>query len=291
VTPADRPPPHQPSPAGPVAARPLRVAVVDDEPLIREGLAQMLGAEPGVAVVAACADGAAALAAVRAHAPDVLFLDVQMPGVDGLAVARAIADEAADLGAPAPAIVFATAHDRYALHAFEVSAVDYLLKPFDAARVRESLRRVRARLAGPAALAPAHLAAQLAALAARLTSGLTDDAAAGAAPRPAERLVVGVARGARVVPVREVEWVEAADNYVRVHAAGGGGLLREPLRDLERRLDPRRFARVHRSALVNLARVRELRPLPSGDYALTMQSGATVTLSRTYRDAVLARLR
>ena len=291
MTPADRPPPHQPSPAGPVAAPPLRVAVVDDEPLIREGLAQMLGAEPGVVVVAACADGAAALAAVRAHAPDVLFLDVQMPGVDGLAVARTIADEAADLGTPAPAVVFATAHDRYALHAFEVSAVDYLLKPFDAARVRESLRRVRARLAGPAALAPAHLAAQLAALAARLTSGLTDDAAAGAAPRPAERLVVGVARGARVVPVREVEWVEAADNYVRVHAAGGGGLLREPLRDLERRLDPERFARVHRSALVNLARVRELRPLPSGDYALTMQSGATVTLSRTYRDAVLARLR
>ena len=297
MTPADRPPPHQPSPAGPVAAPPLRVAVVDDEPLIREGLAQMLGAEPGVVVVAACADGAAALAAVRAHAPDVLFLDVQMPGVDGLAVARTIADEAADLGTPAPAVVFATAHDRYALHAFEVSAVDYLLKPFDAARVRESLRRVRGRLAGPAALAPAHLAAQLAALAARLTGGLTggltDDAAgaAGAAPRPAERLVVGVARGARVVPVREVEWVEAADNYVRVHAAGGGGLLREPLRDLERRLDPRRFARVHRSALVNLARVRELRPLPSGDYALTMQSGATVTLSRTYRDAVLARLR
>ncbi len=115
---------------------------------------------------------------------------------------------------------------------------------------------------------------------------------AAAAPRArwAEQLVVGVARGARVIAVAEVEWIEAADNDVAVHAADGSGLLREPLKSLEARLDPARFARVHRSALVNLARVRELRPLPSGDYLLTIRSGARVTLSRTYRDAVLARL-
>ncbi len=281
-------------PAGPDAGPnapppPLRVVVADDEPLIREGLAELLAAEPGVEVVAACADGAAALDAARRHRPDVLFLDVQMPGDDGLAVARRALADAEAHGAPAPAVVFATAHDRYALAAFEVSAVDYLLKPFDARRVREALRRVRAR----GAPAPG-LAAQLAALAARL--GAAPHAAAGAPapdgpPRWAERLVVGAARTQRVVPVREVEWVEAADNYVRVHAPGGGGLLREPLAALERRLDPARFARVHRSALVNLARVRELRPLPSGDYELTLQSGAAVTLSRTYRDDVLARLR
>ena len=284
-----------------VAPWPVRVVVADDEPLIREGLAELLAAEPGVTVVAACADGASALAAVRAHAPDVLFLDVQMPGDDGLAVARALAAAA---GGPAPAIVFATAHDQYALAAFEVSAVDYLLKPFDTRRVREALRRVRVRLAAAsvpsaatAAQLTAQLATQLATLAAHFGTHLgTHPEAAGSAespvpPRWAERLVVGVARGARVVPVREVEWIEAADNYVRVHAAGGVGLLREPLRDLERRLDPGRFARVHRSALVNLARVHELRPLPSGDYRLTLRSGATVTLSRTYRDAVLARLR
>lgn len=269
-------------------APPLRVVVADDEPLIREGLSELLGAEPGVMVVAVCADGAEALAAVRAHAPDVLFLDVQMPGDDGLATAHALADTAA-AGGPAPAIVFATAHDRYALAAFEVSAVDYLLKPFDARRVREALRRVRARLGGPPASA-ATLAEQLAALAAQLGAAGGPTPAL-AAPRWAERLVVGVARGARVVPVHEVEWVEAADNYVQVHASGGGGLLREPLKELERRLDPARFARVHRSALVNLARVRELRPLPSGDYELTLRSGVTVTLSRTFRDGVLARLR
>ncbi len=279
-----------PAPAG-APPLPLRVVVVDDEPLIREGLCELLAGEPGVCVVAACADGAAALAAVRRHAPDVLFLDVRMPGMDGLAVARA-------LGAAAPtppAVVFATAHERYALAAFEVSAADYLLKPFDEERVRASLRRVRARLAHAGAGA---VRAQLAAVLARLDGAA---AAAGAAPAAApaspaapaypERLLVAVAQGTRVVWVRDVEWVEAADNYVTVHGADGPGLLREPLRSLAARLDPARFARVHRSALVNLARVRQLRLLRGGDYALTMRSGAVVTLSRTYRDDVLRRLR
>jgi two-component system LytT family response regulator len=256
---------------------PLRVVVVDDEPLIREGLGELLAAEPGVRVVASCADGASALAAVRQHAPDVLFLDVQMPGMDGLAVARALATVA-----PAPAVVFATAHERYAVAAFEVSAVDYLLKPFDATRVGESVRRVRARLAREGVGA---LRAQLTALLARLEGG---DAAA---PAPPARLLVDVAQGTRVVWIRDIEWIEAADNYVVVHSADGPGLLREPLRSLEARLDPTRFARVHRSAIVNLTRVRQLRALRGGDYALTLRGGAVVTLSRTYRDDVLRRLR
>jgi two-component system LytT family response regulator len=268
----------------------LHVVVVDDEPLIREGLSEILAGEPGVRVVAACADGDSALAAVRRYAPDVLFLDVQMPGMDGLAVARALA-----AAPPAPAVVFATAHERYAIAAFEVSAVDYLLKPFDQERVRESVRRVRARLARDGVDA---LRAQLAALLARLDgagvaaggppAGHTGEAPA---PMPAERLLVDVAQGTRVVWVKDVEWIEAADNYVVVHSADGAGLLREPLKSLEVRLDPLRFARVHRSAIVNLARVRQLRLLRGGDYALTMRSGAVVTLSRTYRDDVLRRLR
>jgi two-component system LytT family response regulator len=268
----------------------LRVVVADDEPLIRDGLCELLAGEPGVHVVAACADGASALAAVRRESPDVLFLDVQMPGVDGLAVARALG------GCPTPpAVVFATAHERYALAAFEVSAVDYLLKPFDEERVRASLRRVRARLAHEGV---GVLRAQLSALLSRLdgaggapaTRDHGRDAAAPVAAYP-ERLLVGVARGTRVVLVKDIEWIEAADNYVTVHAAAGAGLLREPLRALEARLDPARFARVHRSAIVNLARVQQLRLLRGGDYALTMQSGAVVTLSRTYRDQLLQRLR
>ena len=256
---------------------PLRVVVVDDEPLIREGLGELLAAEPGVRVVASCADGPAALAAVQQHAPDVLYLDVQMPGMDGLAVARALATLS-----PTPAVVFATAHERYAVAAFEVSAVDYLLKPFDAERVGESVRRVRARLAREGVGA---LRAQLTALLTRLEGGDT------AAPVPPTRLLVDIAHGTRVVWTRDVEWIEAADNYAVVHSADGPGLLREPLRSLEARLDPTHFARVHRSAIVNLTRVRQLRLLRGGDYALTMRSGAVVTLSRTYRDDVLHRLR
>jgi two-component system LytT family response regulator len=278
------------APGGPgasAAPRLLRVVVVDDEPLIREGLGELLAAEPEVRVVAACADGASALAAVRQHAPDVLFLDVQMPGMDGIAVARALAASAAP-----PAVVFATAHERYAVAAFEVSAVDYLLKPFDAQRVRESVRRVRARL-GRARLDPEGvgvLRAQLSALLAQL-DGAGGAAAGAPALAPAERLLVDVAQGTRVVWIKDVEWIEAADNYAVVHSADGAGLLREPLRSLEARLDPARFARVHRSAIVNLTRVRQLRLLRGGDYALTLRSGAVVTLSRTYRDDVLHRLR
>jgi two-component system LytT family response regulator len=280
-------------PPGAHAAPPqLRVVVVDDEPLIREGLSAMLAAEPGVRVVASCPDGASALAAVRQHAPEVLFLDVQMPGMDGLAVARALATTS-----PAPVVVFVTAHERYAVAAFEVSAVDYLLKPFDEMRVRESVRRVRARLAGGDVGA---LRAHLAALLTRLDGA---DAAVGVPPAsheaavsaparvPPERLLVGIAQGTRVVWIKDVEWIEAADNYAIVHSVDGAGLLREPLKSLEARLDPTRFARVHRSAIVNLTRVRQLRLLRGGDYALTLRSGAIVTMSRTYRDDVLHRLR
>jgi two-component system LytT family response regulator len=147
---------------------------------------------------------------------------------------------------------------------------------------------VRERLGHAARDGEIDLRAQLTALLARLDAGRGTSPGAGAPW--AERLVVGLARGARVVPVASVEWVEASDNYVTVHATDGGGLLREALHSLQARLDPARFARVHRSALVNLARVHGLQPLPSGDYLLTMRSGATVRLSRTYRDDVLRRL-
>jgi two-component system LytT family response regulator len=270
------------------AADTLRVIVVDDEPLIREGLAAMLAAEPGVEVVAMCASADEALERTHALAPDVLFLDVQMPGLSGIELARAlVSDDAA--GRDAPAFVFATAHGQYALDAFEVSAIDYLLKPFDASRVREAVRRVRARrgavTGGPASPSdPLALAAQLADLASRLASEQRG-------PTWAERLVVSIPHGHRVVATRDIEWIAAADNYVTVHAADGAGLLREPLKVLEARLDPARFVRVHRSALVNLARVRELRPTSTGDWTLVMRSGATVALSRTHRDEVLRRLR
>lgn len=258
----------------------LRVVVVDDEQVIRDGLARVLAALPGVEVVATCADGPEALSAVDDHRPDVLFLDVQMPAMDGLAVARALAERPEP-----PAIVFATAHSHYALNAFEVSAADYLLKPFDDERVRGCLARVRQRLRHEASAA---VRTHLSAIMERLDLAVPSEARP---PRSyAQRLMVGMARGTLVVAVPEIDWLEASGNYVVVHSASGSGLVRETMQSLAVRLDPAVFARVHRSAIVNLAKVRRFRALGNGDYEVTLRSGVHVTLSRSYRKEVLGRL-
>ncbi len=250
----------------------IRALLVDDEPLVRRGLRQALAeVAPDVEVVGEARHGAEALEQVAALGPALVFLDVQMPGMDGLAVARALA------AGDGPLVVFVTAYDQYALEAFEVHAVDYLLKPFDAGRLRTALERVRRRLGEERG---GEGAARLAALLERL------------APR-AEAPVQFLARvGTRavVVPAESVEWFEAADNYVRLHTADGVHVVRETLRGLEERLDARQFARIHRSTIVNLRRVRELRALPSGDCTVRLASGAEVALSRRFRAAVEARL-
>ena len=250
----------------------LRALIVDDEPLVREGLRDYLADEPGIAVAGECANGLEALAVLERAAPpvDVVFLDVQMPELDGLELARALLPDG-------PAIVFVTAFSEHAIRAFELNAVDYLLKPFDRERLRGALDRVRSRQASRAQ----------AELAERLTVVLDE---LRRERGYADRLLVKHDGRIRFVPVADLEWVEAADNYVRLHARGERHLLRETIRSLEGRLDPARFARVHRSAIVNLARVRELQPTFNGEYAILLDSGAKLTLSRSYRDAVRARL-
>ena len=250
----------------------LRALIVDDEPLVREGLRDYLADEPGIAVAGECANGLEALAVLERAAPpvDVVFLDVQMPELDGLELARALLPDG-------PAIVFVTAFSEHAIRAFELNAVDYLLKPFDRERLRGALDRVRSRQASRAQ----------AELAERLTVVLDE---LRRERGYADRLLVKHDGRIRFVPVTDLEWVEAADNYVRLHARGERHLLRETIRSLEGRLDPARFARVHRSAIVNLARVRELQPTFNGEYAILLDSGAKLTLSRSYRDAVRARL-
>jgi two-component system LytT family response regulator len=244
------------------------VVVVDDEPLIREGLGELLAAEPEVRVVAACADGASALAAVRQHAPDVLFLDVQMPGMDGIAVARALAESAAP-----PAVVFATAHERYAVAAFEVSAVDYLLKPFDASASARACGGVRARPARPRA------SARCAHSCPRSWRGSTAPAAAGE-PRARRRgpcppsACWWTSRRARAWSGSRTSSGSRRRTTTPSCTAPTGRAPPRAAQSLEARLDPARFARVHRSAIVNLTRVRQLRLLRGGDYALTMRSGA-----------------
>jgi two-component system, LytTR family, response regulator len=236
---------------------PLRVLVADDEPAAREGLAALLAADPEVEVVATCADGREAAAAIDALAPDVVFLDVQMPEGDGFEVlARAVGRVGA--GRMPVVVFFVTAYDEYALRAFEVSAVDYLLKPFDDERLLAALREALHDAAG----VPNDDGARLA------------------------RFVIRETARTYTVPVRAVDWIEGADYYARLHAAGRSHLLRESLASLERRLDPRRFHRVHRSAIVNLARVHELRPAAGGAWEAVLHDGTRLPVARGKREAL-----
>jgi two-component system LytT family response regulator len=247
--------------------------LVDDEALVRRGIRGFLAGEPDLVVIGECGNGLEAVDVIRAERPDLVFLDVQMPELDGLGVIDALDEEERP-----PALVFVTAYDAYALRAFEVHAVDYLLKPFDERRFRTALGRARQRLAstgtGPPPADP------------RLESLLRE---LRPAPAYADRLLVRT--GNRLVPVAvaDIDWFEAADNYVRLHVGRERYALRETIRSLEARLDPRRFARVHRSTIVNLDRVREVRPLPSGDCSLILTGGTELMLSRSWREAFEAR--
>jgi len=237
----------------------LRAVIVDDEPVARRRLRTLLRAEPEVEVVEECSDGEQAVAAVRRHRPDLMFLDVQMPGMDGFEVVEA-------LGIDCPATLFVTAYDRYALKAFEVHAVDYLLKPFDRARLRRALAHVRALdRSGPEG-----------------SQSLHELAASVAASRPLRRIVVR--GGGRVVFVRtdEVDWIEATGHYLRLHVGRESHLVRETMAALESRLDPGRFARIHRSTIVNLERVKEMRSSFHGEYEVALRDGTRLQCSRGY---------
>ena len=247
----------------------IRCLLVDDEPLVRRGIRAFLADVPDVEVVGEARNGVEALAAIRRDAPDLVFLDVQMPELDGLGVVAALSP------GPMPAIVFVTAYDAYALKAFDVHAVDYLLKPFDEARFRTALARARERLSGGRDGLERRLDALLADL---------------RPPAWLERLAVRRNTATLFVDIASVEWLEAADNYVKVHTLGARHLIRETLKTLESQLDPRRFARIHRSAIVNLDRVREVRALPRGDHVVRLASGAEVTLGRAYREAFETRM-
>jgi len=249
----------------------VRVLIADDEPLVRRGLRAFIAAEQGLSIVGEARNGADAVDLIRSERPDLVFLDVQMPELDGFGVLEALEDE------PLPAVVFVTAYDEYAIRAFDVHAVDYLLKPFDEERFRVALARVRSRLGER----------RTSDIDKRLDAVLSE---LRAREQFADRLLVKGDGRVTVVQVEEVDWIEAADNYARVHTARGRFLVREPIKSLERKLNPRQFARVHRSAIVNLARVRELQPMFGGEYVIILSTGARLTLSRGYRDAFRDRL-
>jgi two-component system, LytTR family, response regulator len=243
----------------------IRTVIVDDEPLARERIRSLLEPEADVDVVAECGSGAEAIEALRGTSADLVFLDVQIPGPDGFGVLESLEPE------NTPVVVFVTAYDQYALQAFEVHAVDYLLKPFDEERFRRALDRARVAVAGRDGRAVNE----------RLLSLLQD-----LKPQPGylERLVVKSAGRLFFLRTTEIDWIESAGNYVCLHAGGESHLLRETMSGIERHLDPARFVRIHRTAIVNLDEIKELQPLFHGEYEVALRDGTKLTLSRSYRD-------
>ena len=256
------------------AGQPIRALIVDDEPMARASIRVLLGADPEIAVVGECATGGDAVSAIAALAPELVFLDVQLPRMTGFDVLAAVGERRRF------AVVFVTAYDSYALAAFDAQAEDYVLKPFDDDRFQRAVERAKQRIRhtrqgdltgeraqpgpGPAPVSPA--------------------------PERCER--IAIRDGARTVfiALSDIDWIEAADYYVQLHVGARSYLHREPMRDLEARLDPRRFVRIHRSAIVALDRVAELRPSAHGDHCVRLRDGTELKLSRARRGQLRAML-
>jgi two-component system LytT family response regulator len=238
---------------------PLRAIIADDEPLALDALRAAVLAAGDVVIVDECRDGLAVVGAVQRGGADVLFLDISMPRLDGLTAVSMFAS------AEAPAIVFVTAHDKHAVRAFELGAADYLLKPFDRARVALAIARVRERRAAPISRAPTR-------------------------PLFAKHFLASSGGKLIVIRAEDIEYLAAADNYVRLGTPDGTPLLRQTLKMMAEQLDPAEFVRVHRSYLVRLSAIFKLAPKVSGDYLLILRGGSRVPMSRNYRDDVLRRL-
>lgn len=251
-------------------SRPIRVLVADDEPLAQSNLLRLLDEEGGFDVVGTVASGGATVAAIETHSPDLVFLDIQMPGMSGFEVIERIGVDAM------PDVIFVTAYDEYALRAFEVHAVDYLLKPFSRARFRAALEKAVERVRGNEARGRQR--GEIVALLREL--GVAEDHLSRVAVNDGERVVI--------VPTSDVEWIEAEAKHVRVHSRGRHYLVRESLKKMEMKLSPRMFLKVHRSAIVNVERIVEIHPWFKDTFLLILSDGTRVTTGRTYRARVLA---
>jgi two-component system, LytTR family, response regulator len=241
----------------------IRTIIVEDEPLARERLRTLLEGEPDIEIVAECGDGESAVEAIQEQEPQLVFLDVNMPELDGFGVLERVGPEAI------PAVVFVTAYDQFAVQAFEAHAIDYILKPFDEDRFRTAVARARHALR---ARASQDIDSRLAALLGDLRR-----------PRHLERLAIKA--GGKIVFIRteEIDWIGAEGNYARLHTGNRSHLLRETMSTLESKLDPDRFLRIHRSTIVNTESIAELEPLFQGDYVVILRDGTRLTSSRGYR--------
>jgi two-component system LytT family response regulator len=249
---------------------------VDDEPAARNGIRHLLSRDPDVVVVGECRNGREAVRALEKGDVDLVFLDIQMPELDGFGVLSAIGV------VNMPAVVFVTAYDRHALRAFEVHAVDYLLKPFTDERFHEALAHAKAQIQQK----------RLGELSRQLAMLLSEaEAPRGARSRQyPKRMPIRDGGRVMLLPLREVDWLEAEKDYVRVHVGKSIHVIRQTMKNLERDLDPDRFVRIHRSTIVNIERVRELQPMFKGEYVVVLHDGTELKLSRGYRDQVEAML-
>jgi len=242
----------------------IRALILDDEPLARDRLRQLLNEQPEIEMIGECADGREAVEAIRKQSPELIFLDIQMPELNGFEVLEAIDAE------PMPVIIFVTAHDKFALRAFEVHAVDYLLKPFDRERFESALHRALQQV--KYRRDPARVEAQAAVLAEVQTPA-----------KPIDRLAVKSGGRIRIVRTADIAWIESAQNYVEIHEDKQSHLLRETMSAIEQKLSPDKFVRISRSTIVNIEKIKELQPLFYGEYTVTLQNGKRLTLSRRYR--------
>jgi two-component system, LytTR family, response regulator len=250
----------------------IRTLIIDDVQLARERLKRCLVEEAGVEIVGECDNGERAVAAIRSLRPDLVFLDVQMPALDGFGVLDALGQERL------PAVIFVTAYNEYAIRAFEVNALDYLLKPVDCKRLHKAVARVRSQAASrPHAL---DLDQRFRALIEDIKSP----------PRYLRRLTIRLTGRTILLPADEIDWVETYGNYLKVHAGRESHLIRGTMQQLETKLNPEKFVRVHRSAIVNIEKVKEIHPRSNGDQDLVLHNGRELMLSRNYRDKFLSLL-
>lgn len=249
----------------------LKVLIVDDERLSRRRLRRFLSHDPELEIVGECETGQHALGFLEQHQIDLLFLDVQMPGMDGFSFIESVAPERA------PCTVFVTAYDQFALRAFDVHALDYLLKPYEERRLQESVRRAKAQIMNRNGVSREPSIAQ--------TSELL--------PRPVnhrDRIAIRSGENLLLLRTDKIDWIEAADNYVILHCGAESHTLRETMSSLQKTLDPSKFLRVHRSAIVHLDRIKAIQPWFKGDYRILLTTGAQVTLSRSYRQTLHERV-
>lgn len=246
----------------------IKTLIVDDEPIARDRVRRMLRDESDIEIVGECGNGAEAVAFINENAPDLIFLDIQMPEMTGFEALRSIAAE------KVPAVIFVTAYDQYAIQAFDVHALDYLLKPFNRERFGRAVARAREQLEKAQG---GKIDERLASLIADLKGG----------KKYLERLVVKSVGRVFFLRTDEVNWIEAAGNYAKLHVGRESHLIRETMNGLEAKLNPDKFLRIHRSTLVNIDCIKELHPLFSGDYTVMLKNGVELTLSRNYRDRLL----